>query len=397
MVNIRRNQLCFCNSGKKYKHCHGSLSNGDGEPDLDHKKLERFLREFEETERARQLQQGLGKKIVGLNLGDSQMVFVGNRLYQGASWGTFTDFLFYYIKHALGPDWFDEEIQKPPSRQHQIVKWYITLRQQLSADVQDAGSVVSSSVTGLVVCYVGLAYSLYLLDHNVELQSRLIRHLKDRSNFQGAYYELIVANILIRAGFDLTLEDETDPRSRHCEFSAMSRKTRKRYSVEAKMRSVRGLNGKTELDGGKDGQHLAKLGNHIRRALEKPSVGVRLIFVDVNRPQRMDQDGRPVWLKRALRSIDQIEREDLPDGKSAYVFVTNFAFHRELDKEPTLAIAALGLGMPDFPRPGSVLTEREVMKAKTQHIDVFDILDASSRYIYFPPTFDGSDPSELFK
>jgi hypothetical protein len=31
----------------------------------------------------------------------------------------------------------------------------------------------------------------------------------DFGNFQWAYYELIVANILIRSGFTLTLEDET--------------------------------------------------------------------------------------------------------------------------------------------------------------------------------------------
>jgi hypothetical protein len=58
-------------------------------------------------------------------------------------------------------------------------------------------------VTGVVSCYLGLAYSLYLIAHNVELQARMVRRLLDPTQFQGAYYELIVANILIRAGFEL--------------------------------------------------------------------------------------------------------------------------------------------------------------------------------------------------
>ena len=32
-----------------------------------------------------------------------------------------------------------------------------------------------------VACYFGLSYGLYLLEHNVELQQRLIRRLKDRA------------------------------------------------------------------------------------------------------------------------------------------------------------------------------------------------------------------------
>jgi hypothetical protein len=50
-----------------------------------------------------------------------------------------------------------------------------------------------------------------------------------------------VANVLIGAGFKLTLEDETDGKNKHCEFAAISGTTGKRYWVEAKMRSVAGL------------------------------------------------------------------------------------------------------------------------------------------------------------
>ena len=73
------------------------------------------------------------------------------------------------------------------------------------------------------------------------MQQRYIERLKDINNFQGAYYELAVANCLIRSGFELKLEDETDEQTKHCEFSAVSKKTGKKYWVEAKMRAVTGI------------------------------------------------------------------------------------------------------------------------------------------------------------
>jgi hypothetical protein len=63
---------------------------------------------------------------------------------------------------------------------------------------------------------------------------RLLGRLKDSANFQGAFYELFVANALIRAGFQLVLEHEGDGTSTHCEFAAVSCETGKRYWVEAK-------------------------------------------------------------------------------------------------------------------------------------------------------------------
>ena len=99
---------------------------------------------------------------------------------------------------------------------HPILRWYhdFCLWQQKGENRPDG--TFSGISTGIVYCYLGLAYGLYLLSHNVELQSRLIKRLKDARNFQGAYYEIIVASCLIRAGFELALEDETDESEKHC-------------------------------------------------------------------------------------------------------------------------------------------------------------------------------------
>jgi hypothetical protein len=78
----------------------------------------------------------------------------------------------------------------------------------------------------------------------------LLGRFKDSANFQGAFLELFAANVLIRAGFQLMLEDEGDGTSKHCEFTAVSRETGKKYWVKVKVGSAAGLLAKTQRDGG---------------------------------------------------------------------------------------------------------------------------------------------------
>jgi hypothetical protein len=54
---------------------------------------------------------------------------------------------------------------------------------------KDENGLIVFPASGTSRCYLGLAYSLYLIKHNVALQDRLVQRLKDINNFQGAYYE----------------------------------------------------------------------------------------------------------------------------------------------------------------------------------------------------------------
>ena len=146
------------------------------------------------------------------------MVAVANNMFWSKDWKTFPDFLNTYIKKALGSEWGNEEIKKPLAERHTILQWYDAYTRYQQQVIKEKEQITSSPITGIVACYLGLAYSLYLIAHNVELQARLVRRLIDPAQFQGAYYELIVANTLIRAGFNLELEDEADGKSKHCEF-----------------------------------------------------------------------------------------------------------------------------------------------------------------------------------
>ncbi len=220
-MKIGRNQPCHCGSGKKYKKCHGAHFSEAELPPFTKENVRHLYEQHLAKEKIRQQQQGLGRPILGARVKDRQVVVVGDKIFHSSTWKTFPDFLSDYMKQMLTPAWGNAEIAKPLAERHQIMQWYEHYCHYQRKFIKNPGEVAESQVTGLVVCYLGLAYSLYLLHHNVELQARLLRRLLDPGNFQGAYYELIVANTLLRAGFTLTLEDETDGDSKHCEFAAI--------------------------------------------------------------------------------------------------------------------------------------------------------------------------------
>lgn len=391
MGSIGRNQPCPCGSGLKYKRCHGHLDGAP--PPLNVKAL--FERQDAE-EQVRRTQQGLGKPIISARIGEHQMVGVGNTVFFSKDWKTFPDFLTHYIKVKLGSEWGEAEKAKPLADRHTIMQWFEAHGQLLNGLRRgEPGELISYEVTGLVACFLGLAYGLYLLEHNVELQARFINRLKDPKQFQGAYYELMVASTLIRAGFTLTLEDESDGETKHCEFAAVSSATGKRFWVEAKMRTVPGLFGRQEPAGRRIGNPLSRLVPHLNAAFKKPAADERLIFIDLNTDPSVTPDGQPAWFASAVQRIERYEREELPAGETAYLFVTNMAYHRQLDVVPVIAGAPFGLGMPDFNRPGMIRVV-DAYRQKRKHIDADNILDALSKYAVFPASFDGRLPSEAF-
>ncbi len=388
-MKLGRNQLCYCGSGKKFKRCHGSY---DAQQVRD-AEASRIFAQAQASERIRQSQQGLGRPILSTTLADRRLVFVKNRVFHSQKWKTVPDFLGDYIKLTLGPEWGNKELTKPFEQRHPIIQWYYHYCKYQEKTIPKPGEVHNSPITGVVACYLGLAYSLYLLAHNLELQGRLVRRLKDPGNFQGAYYELIVANSLIRAGFTLELEDETDGNTKHCEFSAVSKATGKKYWVEAKMRAVAGLLGRTEQDGTTSEDPLSRLTHHLTAALAKPAKDERLIFVDLNTPYDPALFDKPEWLPRLRRTLEKYERRHR--NERAYVIVTNTPFHRMLGEAAPIMGLPFGIGMPDLNRPGYYrLSEAYLNKRK--HVDIYNICDALEKYLSFPSTFDGSLPSEAF-
>jgi hypothetical protein len=181
-------------------------------------------------------------------------------LYYSKNWKTFTDFLGDYIRMTLGGEWGNAELTKPLEKRHPILQWYHHICLLQRKHVQKPGEIYSAPVTGAVSAYYGLAYNLYLIAHNVhDIETRLIERLKRPDNFQGALYETRVAAELVKAGFELEYEDESDKSTTHCEFTATSLRTKRKFSVGAKSRPTASH---------RDGK-LLRVGRQLYRALEK--------------------------------------------------------------------------------------------------------------------------------
>jgi hypothetical protein len=345
--------------------------------------LRQRIDEHEAKELRREQQQGLGRPIIGTEFSGYQIVAVGETVHWG-KWKTFFDFLGDYMKTTLGREWGNAEIAKPLSDRHPIMQWYDAVCHYQKRTIPEPGKVRTAPMTGATAAYFSLAYSLYLLAHNVELQQKLIARLKNRDQFQGAYYETLVAAWFILAGFELTLEDESDAADSHCEFTAKSKAFGKSYSVEAKSR-------------GPNKDHL-DVGAQLAKALRKTAAHQRIVMIDVNVPD--DPARTPeTFLAEVTRGLKRREPTLTVKGQPAppaFVVITNHPYHYDLDSvSNSRAVLGAGFKIPDFGPDAAFTGLIDAFKAKQKYADVFRLVKAIADY-RIPATFDGEVPEFAF-
>jgi len=299
---VGRNDPCPCGSGKKYKRCHGVSTPAPSAMEKSgiQAELDKLLRRTKAEELQRQEQQGFGKPIISTVVNGVRRVAVGDKNYSSPKWKSFHDFLQDFIKSLIDNRWADEELKKPQEDRHPLLVWYEMMVRRQNHYIREPGKVSTAPMTGAGAAYLGLAYYLYLAAHNVEVQKTLLKRLMKKDLFYGAYYETYVSALLIRAGFDIEFEDETDSTTSHCELTATFRKTGKKFSVEAKMR---GANKKS-----------ADVGNQLYAALGKKAAHTRVIFIEVNMPDDCDDTKAIANLKQALSSMRSREEKLKIDG-----------------------------------------------------------------------------------
>jgi SEC-C motif len=379
MAKVGRNEPCPCGSGRKYKRCHGSPLVRSGPTP---QQLAKMTARADAERIQRERQQGLGKPIITATFKGQRLVAVKNRLLHSKRWLTFEDFLFDYIKVAMGSAWGNAELTKPPEECHPVLLWYRNACDYLKQFVKEPGKVHSAPGTGAVTAYLHLAYDLYALDHNAELQDKLLARLRNHDNFTGARYEVYVAATFIRAGFDIEFENEDDRDTSHCEFTATYRKTGKRFSVESKRREGRRV----------------RIGHLFNNALSKDANHARVIFIDMNARDDAVGDHRPAFLEKALGRVRSFEGQ-LLNGQPrppAYVFVTNSPWDLYLDlPSPRCTVLAEGFQIADF-KSGVEASLRRVIDARETHIEMHELIKSIKDHAEIPSTFDGEIPEYAF-
>ena len=388
MAKLGRNQPCWCGSGKKYKRCHlhtDERARGGSKfaKPLDQNVLREILARQKAQEAVREHMQGKGKPIISADFQGYKLIAVGNTLHWSKleKTQTFVDFLGNYLRSVLTPEWGNAEIAKPLEDRHPVMQWYDGLC-RLQQKHYKPGRIFDTPATGLVMAYNCLAYNLYLLGHNAEVQRHLIGRLKDRNSFYSALYETHVAAWFILAGFKLSLENERDPTSSHCEFTAEA-PSGQCYSVEAKCRQP-----------GKG--HLA-IGNQLYKALGKIARYPRIVCIDMN--VRHETMGDPAALMDDIaKRLKKKESSLTIKGEAAppaFLFITNIPHHLHLEDENTpRALLAEGFKIPDFGTK-TFPSISAAYKARIKHGDVLSVAHAFQNY-QVPSTFDGELPEFAF-
>lgn len=379
MPKIGRNEQCPCGSGKKHKRCHGSIDH------TGHVMAEvaKMRQRTDAAQVQRERQQGFGKPIISVESYGYRLVAVKNRLLQSKGWKTFHEFLGDYIKMAIGSEWGNTEIAKPLEQRHPILIWYQKVCEYQRMFITEPGKVASAQMTGAVAAYMHLAYDLYALDHNAELQEKLLARLRNHDKFTGARYEIQVAALFVRAGFDIEFEDETDGSTTHCEFTATYKRTGKHFSVEAKRR-----------EGSRP-----RIGHLFNDALSKNANYERIVFIDINMRDDATENQPPAYLDKALRRLRSFEGQSL-NGQlrpPAYVFVTNSPWSLYLDAPtPRCAALAEGFQIPNFKGGVYAPSLRHAIDAREAHIEMHELIISIQDHSNIPSTFDGEIPEYAF-
>jgi hypothetical protein len=369
-----RNDPCPCGSGKKFKKCHlGQELDVTNSTQVDPAYRQRRL---EAARIQRERQQGFGKPIVSATFKGERFIAVKNRLFHSERFKTFHDFLVRYAMMALGPAWGTTELRKAEPERHPIALWYQALCRHQRKHMSESGTVVSMPYSGGTAAFMHLAYDLYSLDHNAELQARLLTRLRHPEGFSGARYETYVAAVFIRAGFDLVFENEQDGSTTHCEFTATHRGTGKKFSVEAKRREGRRL----------------RFGRLFNAALSKQAAHARVVFMDINTPDDERGNDRPLFLttvRNRLRAWESTLLNGQP-RPSAYVVMTNMPWEYDLDGPAARSTyLAEGFQIPDFKEGVMFPTLRAAINARKAHCEIHGLMQSIADHSEIPSTFDG--------
>lgn len=370
MTTQGRNERCACGSGKKFKRC--CLTRAEATA-----KAAEVLARKVQAERRRGTKYGQVRPIISTDFKGKKVVVVGNRLHFSNRWKTFTDFLFDYIPHTMGKEWWDAQTKLPEGERSPVFGWKTSVddfRKKAEEKVQPGG-IYEATPNGPTHAYLSFAYDLYVLRDNLKFQEEIIARLKRREHFYGARYELLVAGTFVRAGFDIKYENESDNRTKHPEFVATHRNTSLGFDVEAKKRQRAQKIGDAAFNAG---QARIDVRGLLAGAIGKFRGRPLIIFLDLDLPPL---DGNPFgkpWSKELLET--QTEAGDRgADGrdKCNLLIYTNYPIDYHLDTYPGFSYIVSMTTVPAIPISSQTPFD-DIVKAINQFGKIPNFFDENS-------------------
>jgi len=124
MKIVGRNELCSCGSMRKFKHCHGSLTDASAGTDVSiTTTFAHEIRKIREKNSSHRSAYGDIKEIITAEANGFRFVASGKKLVFSRVWKVFPDFLNQHLHSLIGKEWGEREVQLPYEKQHPIIQW----------------------------------------------------------------------------------------------------------------------------------------------------------------------------------------------------------------------------------------------------------------------------------
>lgn len=252
---------------------------------------------------------------------------VGNKEYHRPKDEGLHEFLINHLALVLGLKWIGEQNALQFDDRHIVMQWskYDTLIMQ---DLKSKGFKVGDKIrpSGYTREFLSLASDVYYLKMFDCLPNKILKRLKDKTQFQGVRYEIAVASALIRSGF--RIEWITKKGEKQCEFEAIHNLTNESIAIETKSRVRKGtFNVKGDLPNF-DEVYLDFLHLYNKAMEQNPKDKPFGVFIDINRPQ--NREGNKWFWKDALYEKIQKEGDNFWGNIApSFLAMTNSGWHYE--------------------------------------------------------------------
>lgn len=342
-MKIGRNDPCWCGSAKKYKKCHLDID-ADMRPVIAQGIPIVMAKQAAAQEYDRRLRDefGLYRRILSPIVWQGRKVWaMRNRVYLNQPPNqTFHEFIVMVLLRTLGEDWRDAQQSLPEDERHFVYRCYEQFQDFKIAhgdpdEIAERGY-TSAEMNGWVRYLLSLAWDIAALNYAGEPPDELISRLRDRTQYQGARYELAVAATFARLGCSIRWLD-ADPSlgsGKRVEFEATFEPTGNKVAVEAKSRTRPGVLNEPEDPGredllANDRRGVRQLFNKARKkAGSVPPAMPYLIFIDVNAPSDRDQD----WQAETQGWLAEMPASSANDpAEFTALYLTNFSPHYDAD------------------------------------------------------------------
>jgi len=271
--------------------------------------------------------------IPSVIIGKYRLRALNNRLYTRPKNETFHEFLFNIVRWTFGKEWLQIQSTKPINEQHVVFSWLNDFEENKKNEVKNinqlkTNQIIEAEISGTVKALLQLGFDIYCLSSIGKFPEFAIKKLINDKEFQSIRYEIAIAAILVRAGFEIQWLDSIKQNfnQTHDEFKIIYDRFKIEMFVEVKSKRREGIlneDGTFSLEN----EERKLVGKLIQKAVKQGSSELPfLIFIDINLPNnKLKLIQKKDYLNKIVDEINYnlVENRDLFN----VIIFTNYSYY----------------------------------------------------------------------